>query len=86
MKFKEFASHISLNPLIQAISMNPKYDRNLRGLYIAVYVRKDSGNMLYRDVRYYADLVEAVADYGDHDIDESVAMFVYSNGVAFWVK
>ena len=85
MTFKEFASHISLRPLIQAISMNPKYDLNRRGLYNAIYVRKNPINMLDRNVQYYADLEQAIADYGDHDIDEFGAMIVYENGVAFWI-
>ena len=83
MTFKEFAKHISLNPLIQAISMNPEYDINRRGLYIAVYVTKDPDNILSRKIQYYADLEQAIADYGDHDIDEFGAMIVYKNGVAF---
>lgn len=86
MKFKEFARYISLNPLIHSISENPKYDLNRQGLYIVVYVRKNPDNMLDRNTHYYADLDQAVADYGDHDIDEFGAMIVYQNGVAFWIK
>lgn len=75
MTFGEFACHVDLRP----ISQDGK-------TVIAIYVRSESDNIMALKPHIYSDLISAICDYGNRELDWSNSMIVYPAGVAFWLQ
>ena len=75
MTFAEFACHIDLHPIC-------KDDKTV----IAIYVRSESDNIMALKPHIYSNLVNAMIDYGDREIDQIDSMIVYHEGVVFWLQ